>query len=408
MSDEAGPFCCSSCFEASRLKRLVRKNHQRGDCDYCGSTHIAIVPAESLGHYFEPLLEDYAEVQEGVHFIAALDEEADGEPLDALLAEDHPEIFSARLGDEARQRLIQDIVDAIDRPDPSEGVYGRRVSELWTRRGNEIWAGADEEYFRSPNYRWRAFVEDIKRRQRFARAAGASDSDPATYLTADVLNALTTRLRRGKALYRAVLDGERKDGRIILPHPVERMRGPRPEHCRRGGRVNPPGIPVLYTATRATTAIAEARPWKGAPVSVATMIPRKGMRLIDLVPHGHRRRRRKRMRTYVEGLYDVLSSIGAAMAEPVNPDDTEIDYIPTQYVAELIKAKGYDGIKYASAVSPGANVALFNLDSVSIESVHLYSVKAVAYRAERAERHDPSEPPDISGLLGDIDFDAEI
>jgi len=401
MKNQLGQFCCSACFGTPRLKQLVRKGKQKGDCDYCESTFIAIAPVDSLADYFEPLLREYTEVQEGVHFLAVLDQEADGETLDALLAEDHHGIFSARLDDEARQNFVQDIVNVIDRPDPTGGDYGRRVGEPWTRRGTEIWAGDDDEYFRSPNYRWRTFVDDIKGRQRFARAADDGDSDPATYLTTDVLNALTVRLRRGKALYRAVIGGERRDGAIVSPHPEERMRGPRPEHCRRGGRVNPAGIAVLYTASRQTTAVAEVRPWNGAPVSVATMITRKGLRLIDLVPHSRRPRRKTRTRTYVAGLYDVLSSIGAAMAEPLNPDDTEIDYVPTQYVAELIKAKGYDGVKYASAVSRGANVALFDVDSVNIDSVHLYNVKAVAYKTER---HDPPEAPDIFGSLGDIDF----
>jgi hypothetical protein len=399
MKNELGPFCCSACFETMRLKRLVRKLKQRGDCDYCGSTSIAIAPVESLAGYFEPLLRDYTEVQEGVHFFATLDQEADGETLDALLVEDHPGILSARLDDEARQSFVQDVVDAIDRPDPTGGDFGRQVGELWTRRGTEIWSGADEEYFRSPHYRWRTFVDDIKGRQRFARAADVGASDPATYLTTNVLNALTVRLRKGKALYRAVIGGERSNGAIISPYPLERMRGPRPEHCRRGGRVNPAGIAVLYTASRVSTAISEVRPWKGAPVSVAKMITNKGLRLVDLVSQNRRNRRNTRARAYVEGLSDVLSSIGAAMAEPVNPDDTEIDYVPTQYVAELIKAKGYDGVKYASAVSRGENVALFDVDSVNIDSVHLYSVKTVAYKTER---HDPPETSEIFGLLGDF------
>jgi hypothetical protein len=368
------------------LKHLVRRAKQRGDCDYCDSTVLAVAPVASVADYFEPLLRDYVEVQEGVHFIAALDQEADGETLDALLAEDHPHLFSSRLTDGARGRLVQEIANVLDRPDPSSGVYGRDVGELWTRQGNEIWAGADEEYFRSPNYRWRAFVDDIKGRQRFARGTDAAETDPATYLTTNVLNALTVRLRRGTSLYRAVLGGERSQGAIISPYSADRMRGPRPEHCKRGGRVNPAGIPVLYLASHVATAIAEIRPWKGAPVSVAKMDVKAGMRIIDFTPHNHRRRRKSNAGRYVEGLSDVLSSIGNAMAEPVNPDDTEIDYVPTQYVADLIKAKGFDGIRYASAVSRGRNVALFDLDAVQIESIHLRSVKAVTYKTERQEQ----------------------
>jgi hypothetical protein len=150
-------MCCSACFAEPKLKRLVRRAKQRGDCDYCGESAIAIAPIDSLVHFFEPLLADYQEVQEGTHFIAALDQEADGQPLDELFAEDNPDVFSERIDDQTRQQFVQDMVDAIDRPDPQGGDYGRSVGELWTRPGNEMWAGADDEYFRSPNYRWQMF-----------------------------------------------------------------------------------------------------------------------------------------------------------------------------------------------------------------------------------------------------------
>jgi len=38
------------------------------------------------------------------------------------------------------------------------------------------------------------------------------------------------------------------------------------------------------------------------------------------------------------------------LARPVNPDDSDIEYVPTQYLAEAILDIGYDGIRYRSAV----------------------------------------------------------
>lgn len=380
-----GPYCCIRCFASREVRKIVRLSSRKGDCEFCKSTQVATTEVFRLVDFFEPLLRDYLEVQEGVHFIAALDQEADGETLDALFAEDNPGVFADRLSADERQNLMQAIVDAIDKPDPSDGSYGRTVAELWTKPGNEIWAGADEEYFRSPSYRWRTFTEDIKSRQRFAREQPGDESDPAEYLTPAILDALTVTIGNGTSIYRAVLDGVRNRGEIVGPHSAERMRGPRPEHCRRGGRVNPPGIPVLYTATEASTAIAEVRPWKGAPVSVASMRALADLRVVDFVPRPYEVRDENRLTKHVEGLHEVLSSIGRAMAEPIDPDDTEVQYVPTQYVAEFVKSKGFDGLRYGSAMAAGANIALFDLGSVEIDSIHLYGVTDVVYTSIRRD-----------------------
>jgi len=352
-----------------------------------------------LTKYFEPLLAPYEEVQEGVHYASAMGDSAEGERLDVLFDEDHPDVFSDRLVGRARVSLLQAIVDSIDEPDPQSGWLGRQVDTLWTRPNRELWAGADEDYFDSPSYRWREFVRDIKRNQRFARGSDDSGVDPSSYLTEAVLQELTIRLRKSSTLYRAVLGGARDDDGDIVPHPVDRMKGPKPEHCRRGGRVNPAGIPVLYTASRIDTAIAEVRPWKGALVSVATAIPVKSLRLVDFAPHRKHKKRTKTSEKYVEGLFEVLSSIGGAMAEPVNPDDTEIDYVPTQYVADLVKSKGFDGIRYSSAVANGYNIALFSLESVAIQRVGVHVVNSVHYGAREI-----LPPPRVDDDMVDFDL----
>jgi hypothetical protein len=55
--------------------------------------------------------------------------------------------------------------------------------------------------------------------------------------------------------------------------------------------------------------------------------------------------------------------IDLAFSEPVDRDDSNAAYIPTQVIAELFKTSGYDGIKYRSVFNGGTNLALFNIDS---------------------------------------------
>ena len=42
----------------------------------------------------------------------------------------------------------------------------------------------------------------------------------------------------------------------------------------------------------------------------------------------------------------VWSDISTAFARPVNRDDLEPDYVPTQILAEAVKAEGFGGILY--------------------------------------------------------------
>jgi hypothetical protein len=57
----------------------------------------------------------------------------------------------------------------------------------------------------------------------------------------------------------------------------------------------------------------------------------------------------------------LLRSLGRALAEPVRPDDSALEYVPTQYLSEVIRVAGYDGMCFESALDPdGTNVVIFD------------------------------------------------
>ncbi len=78
-------------------------------------------------------------------------------------------------------------------------------------------------------------------------------------------------LEKGAKLARARIGVEEIEddnvGIDISPLPTEEM-GPPPSLEAKEGRINPHGISYLYLANSGETAIAEARPWVGAEVSV--------------------------------------------------------------------------------------------------------------------------------------------
>ena len=66
----------------------------------------------------------------------------------------------------------------------------------------------------------------------------------------------------------------------------------------------------------------------------------------------------------------------------MNPNASEVDYLPTQYLAELIQSQGYDGLVFNSAMGSGQNLVLFDPKKAIASSVSLFKVSNVQYSIE--------------------------
>lgn len=198
-------------------------------------------------------------------------------------------------------------------------------------------------------------------------------------------------LKQGKRLYRAQIGsrvGIRPGGDGIEEEmPLSKRRIiPSPQYVKTSGRANPKGFGYLYLATDERTALAEMRPWMGESLTLATFEIKRPVRLVvcwareqDLVERLHGKNSAQKR---VEGsLWDDLS---AAFARPVNREDADRDYIPTQVIAEVFKTEGFDGIAYASGLERGTNVVLFNRRVAKITNRFVYILKKVRYEFEAA------------------------
>jgi len=184
----------------------------------------------------------------------------------------------------------------------------------------------------------------------------------------------------GTALYRARLGGHpSKSTGAMRPYPPKEMGAPPPELAR-GGRINPAGIPFLYLALSEETAVAEVRPWKGAHVSVARFVLPSNVRIADLThipllktPFGL-----EDLKQAVDHR-GLLRHLAAEFAKPVAPETPDVEYVPTQYLSEVIRSSGFDGIEYPSALSPDANLVLFEPKHMEAERTWAVEVESVAY-----------------------------
>ncbi|WP_179292704.1 RES family NAD+ phosphorylase [Bacillus sp. 7884-1] len=160
-------------------------------------------------------------------------------------------------------------------------------------------------------------------------------------------------------------------------HPIGKMMAP-PAKLATAGRANPRGISYLYCAIDEPTCIAEIRPWKGATVTVAHVIPKKKLKLVGLFSDPISPFDFESPYEILE-IDKILSSFIQELSTPVDPNKSEIEYLPTQYITELINTKGFDGIFFDSAMGPGNNVVIFDENNVDAKSIQIMEVNNIIY-----------------------------
>ncbi len=67
------------------------------------------------------------------------------------------------------------------------------------------------------------------------------------------------------------------------------------------------------------------------------------------------------------------------LSTPVDPDKSKIEYLPTQYISEYIKSRGFDGIMFNSAMGSGFNIVLFNENKAEIKKIETFVLNNIIY-----------------------------
>ncbi len=145
---------------------------------------------------------------------------------------------------------------------------------------------------------------------------------------------------------------------------------PEPERIS-NGRANPDHIRYLYLCEDSVTPIYEIRPIIGEQVSVAKFQLQKEIKVYDLTLD------------IADPLEDsefkwpsLYNTIGHMFSKPFNGEAKQ--YISTQYLAELIKRMGFDGLRFNSSLNKGGiNVVLFNPDLCKAISSELVDVESI-------------------------------
>ena len=337
-------YCCAGCFDDIHLSNHINKiAKQLGNCSYCGAVDVGVIDPAQLRDDFQAVAAAYVE--------SASDEAT---TLLTWFRMDW-QMFS-ELSDTAATGLLCSILDDCGYADRA------LIPALSTRE--------------SPVMKWSEFRSEMLTRNRFFFRQD---------LDLDSLEIFFERLEVSAQEFDCQLFRAR-----ICDSGIEfelKDLGMPPPKLARSGRANPVGIPYLYGASSAETAIAEVRPHPGDRVNVVNIEIAPSARLVDL------RFPRRTVSPFMDlGEEEIpefrhqmafLTHLEEELSRPVSPREAVLEYLPTQYLCEFIKNCGYDGLVFRSSLSEGVNVTLFNENNVQYIDKCVYEVTRLEYSQMR-------------------------
>jgi len=153
------------------------------------------------------------------------------------------------------------------------------------------------------------------------------------------------------------------------------------------GRANPIGIPYLYLCDDEDTTFYEVRARYKDRIAVGTFVVLKNLRIINLT---------SKSSIYLSSALDgdfkesvkhklLRNAVAGDMSKPLSRYDTELEYVPTQFICELCRANGADGICFNSSLHhSGMNYVLFcgNDDTkIKCQDVKIKTIEHVEIRS---------------------------
>ena len=328
---------CANCFNDYELKRFIVSNSsEKGKCDYCGDSCLTdLIDVDELLDFFAEFIKIYKIDEYGVHLFDIIQNDWN--------------LFSDK---QDNYRFIADILSKID----NEIKYPTdKVSYV-------------EEINECVSY-WEVLKEDIKWKKRFL-----PDIDKLIdELGWDSYFTRTITLPQDKPLYRARLhySGDQKEYKIADMGCPERTKAT-------AGRANPQGIPYLYLSQSTETTLYEIRAAFLDEVSVGTFKIKRDVSivLVDFTEPPAAFLNIGEIIQYTKSMF-LRKVISSDLSLPLRRFDSEIEYIPTQFICEFIKHfTGGDGIIFNSSLHTGGkNIVLFEQDKIECVSVCLHRVK---------------------------------
>jgi hypothetical protein len=345
--------CCTSCFVSPHLKNKINRERVIENCDFCGCNDECVIESRELLFSFQSIFEQYTLSDDGDYAVNQL-------------KKDFPQLIFADLSNDIITRLLNEIF--VDELDTYTDFLTKRI--ILKSKVNPDYA----DDINALQVSWDAFVKEIKAENRF-HLKSVLDPNKLEKL----LGMTATYLEPGKILFR---------GRISdsAGYTRDRMGNP-PAHLTKSGRANPIGISYLYVASDLLTTLFETRAALHDYVCIGHFRLNDNIKIIDLKEVGKQDpfdlEQKEILEDYLAYL-PFLEGLGNELSKPARRNDSELDYLPTQYLTEFIKSIGADGVAYGSSLNKtGKNFAVFYPEKFECIGVAVHEITEIVFTHHR-------------------------
>lgn len=327
---------CSSCFSDKELKGFILTSKEIGNCEVCNATSQHLLDITELYDFFQELIGNFKLVEGGL-------------PLSSKIQSDWL-FFSSN---EVANKVLNYVIPQIHTEITSSDDLVEYSDDILANFGH-----------------WEILKDELKWKNRFI-----VDLKQLEVLGWDGFFNSQFKLKNNMRLFRARIhhiSGSKKYKRKEMSCPPKDITG--------GGRANPMGIPYLYLSEDSDTTFYEVRASYLDELSLGVFQLRKDISSVGIVDFTEDSPLFQP--EYVKGAIQgklLRDRISKDLSKPMRRYDSELEYIPTQFICEYIKVfTGAKGIRFRSSLhEKGINIVFFQPELMECKKVRKLKINNI-------------------------------
>lgn len=348
--------CCVHCISNAEIQAIIKGQNKHGTCDFCKKNNVCITDIstnDEIKNYFERLIDIYSP------------------------AKYKPDKFPKE-----RMDMLKNILSTqwdIFNMDPNN-IYIFLVNLLSDKYAAQpelfdspvgIFEIVNRDYLKQYSilgeYQWEDFVKEIKGNNRFHTNIINKD------VLSDLLQSSFKKYKKGEILFRARICPTQNGF-------SKKEMGAPPPNIASAGRANPKGIRCLYLADSVDTTLHEIRAAVYDYVTVGKFVLQQDIEVINLSGIHKLSPFNISDINLIAANTVHLNKISEDIAKPLRRYDSDLDYLPTQYICDFIKSENFAGIEYSSTMHTGGkNYAIFDESLFKCTKTTVFDIKSINY-----------------------------
>ena len=371
---------CENCFIDSEIAARIKHNseedsdipQEKGNCPVCNSNDKILYNTDTrvgLSGIFDSLFDLYSIAEE---LPSDFPEHEKKYLYEDLLK--NWNIFNQTLGEDEIKHIIRDI--SKDYYEKKPAIFSEKIG-IMGKMEPSILSSCSLVKTKT----WDDFVFALKTKNRFHTKSINED------VFSRYCSFLEKKYKKGQKFFRGRIS------KTNYGYDVLEMGAP-PFELAKAGRANAEGISHLYLASDDKTTIHEVRAGAYDIITVGIFELQRDIVVVDF-------QRLDKIYPFAEGInlleyainVEHLRKMNQEMSKTLRRDDSPLDYISTQFIADCIKSfqsekfeQLYRGIKYQSTMNKnGYNLVAFYPDDFECVSVKTVSVTDIQYKYDIAQ-----------------------